>query len=82
MNRYKASVKSITSEGDLPLFLACEMSQTDLDTIFLLGKLYPDLVCCLPVVSNAKTIEEDLFSDGDALPQQASLLENALEENK
>jgi ankyrin repeat protein len=41
---YKASVKSVTSEGDLPLFLACEMSKTSLDTIFLLMKLYPDLV--------------------------------------
>jgi ankyrin repeat protein len=41
---YKASVKSVTSEGDLPLFLACEMPDTSLDTIFLLMKLYPDLV--------------------------------------
>jgi ankyrin repeat protein len=41
---YKASVKSVTSEGDLPLFLACEMPETSLDTIFLLMKLYPDLV--------------------------------------
>jgi ankyrin repeat protein len=44
VNRYKASVKSVTSEGDLPLFLACQMSETSLDTIFLLVKLYPDLV--------------------------------------
>jgi ankyrin repeat protein len=44
VNLYKASVKSVTSEGDLPLFLACEMPQTYLDTIFLLMKLYPDLV--------------------------------------
>jgi ankyrin repeat protein len=44
VNRYKASVKSVTSEGDLPIFLACEMSATSLDTIFLLMKLYPDLV--------------------------------------
>jgi ankyrin repeat protein len=44
VNRYKASVKSGTSHGDLPLFLACEMSETSLDTIFLLVKLYPDLV--------------------------------------
>jgi ankyrin repeat protein len=41
---YKASVKSVTSEGDLPLFLACEMPETSLDTIFLMMKLYPDLV--------------------------------------
>jgi ankyrin repeat protein len=41
---YEASVKNVTSEGDLPLFLACEMPQTSLDTIFLLTKLYPDLV--------------------------------------
>jgi ankyrin repeat protein len=44
VNLYKASVKSLTSEGDLPLFLACELSQPSLDTIFLLMKLYPDLV--------------------------------------
>jgi ankyrin repeat protein len=43
-NRFKTSVKSVTSEGDLPLFLACEMSETSLDTIFLLMKLYPELV--------------------------------------
>jgi ankyrin repeat protein len=41
---YKASVKSVTSEGDLPLFLACELPEPSLDTIFLLIKLYPDLV--------------------------------------
>jgi ankyrin repeat protein len=44
VNVYKASVKSVTSQGDLPLFLACEMSETSLNTIFLLMKLYPDLV--------------------------------------
>jgi ankyrin repeat protein len=44
VNRYKASVKSVTSEGDLPLFLACESPEPSLDTIFLLMKLYPDLV--------------------------------------
>jgi ankyrin repeat protein len=44
VNLYKASVKSVTPRGDLPLFLACEMSETSLDTIFLLMKLYPDLV--------------------------------------
>jgi ankyrin repeat protein len=41
---YKPSVKSMTSEGDLPLFLACEMREPSLDTIFHLMKLYPDLV--------------------------------------
>jgi ankyrin repeat protein len=44
-NHYKASVKSVTCQGDLPLFLACQMPETtSLDTIFLLMKLYPDLV--------------------------------------
>jgi ankyrin repeat protein len=41
---YKPSVKSVTYEGDLPLFLACEITEPSLDTIFLLMKLYPDLV--------------------------------------
>jgi ankyrin repeat protein len=76
VNLYKASVKSITPQGDLPLFLACEKSETSLDTIFILMKLYPDLVlCCIPVVSIAKTMLEDLLSDSNALSQ-------ALEENK
>jgi ankyrin repeat protein len=44
VNLYKVSVKSVTPQGDLPLFLACEMPETSLDTIFLLMKLYPDLV--------------------------------------
>jgi ankyrin repeat protein len=44
VNQYKASVKSVTPQGDLPLFLACEMPETSLDTIFLLMKLYPDLI--------------------------------------
>jgi ankyrin repeat protein len=44
VNLYKASVKSVTSQGDLPLFLACEIPEPSLDTIFLLMKLYPDLV--------------------------------------
>jgi ankyrin repeat protein len=44
VNPYKASVKSVTPGGDLPLFLACEMPETSLDTIFLLMKVYPDLV--------------------------------------
>jgi ankyrin repeat protein len=44
VNYCKASVKSVTSEGDLPLFLACERPEPSLDTIFILVKLYPDLV--------------------------------------
>jgi ankyrin repeat protein len=44
VNLYKASVKSVTPQGDLPLFLACEMPETSLGTIFRLMKLYPDLV--------------------------------------
>jgi ankyrin repeat protein len=44
VNLYKASVKSVTSQGDLPIFLACEMPKTSLDTIFLLMKQYPDVV--------------------------------------
>jgi ankyrin repeat protein len=42
---YKVSFKSLTPQGDLPLFLACELPEPSLDTIFLLMKLYPDLVC-------------------------------------
>jgi ankyrin repeat protein len=44
VNLYQASVKSVTPQGDLPLFLACEIPGPYLDTIFLLMKLYPDLV--------------------------------------
>jgi hypothetical protein len=44
VNGYKASVKSVTPGGDLPLFLACEMPGTSLGAIFLLMKCYPDLV--------------------------------------
>jgi ankyrin repeat protein len=44
VNQYKASVKSLTPQGDLPLFLACEIPEPSLDTIFILIKLYPDLV--------------------------------------
>jgi ankyrin repeat protein len=44
MNLYQASVKSVTPQGDLPLFLACEIPEPSLDTIFLLMKLYPDIV--------------------------------------
>jgi ankyrin repeat protein len=44
VNLDQASVKSMTPQGDLPLFLACEKPETSLDSIFLLMKLYPDLV--------------------------------------
>jgi ankyrin repeat protein len=44
VNIYKASVKSRTPQGDFPLFLACEMPEPSLDTIYILVKLYPDLV--------------------------------------
>jgi ankyrin repeat protein len=44
VNLCKASVKSVTPQGDLSLFLACEMPEPSLDTIFLLMKLYPELV--------------------------------------
>jgi ankyrin repeat protein len=44
VNHDKASVKSVTPQGDLPLFLACETPESSLDTIFILMKLYPDLV--------------------------------------
>jgi ankyrin repeat protein len=44
VNRYKASVKCVTPQDDLPLFLACEMPESSTDTIFILVKLYPDLV--------------------------------------
>jgi ankyrin repeat protein len=44
VNLDKASVKKVTPPGDLPLFLACEMPETSLDAIFLLMKIYPDLV--------------------------------------
>jgi ankyrin repeat protein len=45
VNLYKSSVKSVTPQGDLPLFLACEMPETSRDTIFILMKMYPDVVC-------------------------------------
>jgi ankyrin repeat protein len=44
VNLYKASVKSVTSQGDLALFVACERPEPSLDIIFLLMKMYPDLV--------------------------------------
>jgi hypothetical protein len=44
VNLYKASVKTVTPQGDLPLFLACELPEKSLDMIFILIKLYPDVV--------------------------------------
>jgi ankyrin repeat protein len=44
VKHYQASVKSLTPQGDLPLFLACDIPEPSLDTIFILMKLYPDLV--------------------------------------
>jgi hypothetical protein len=44
VNHDKASVRSVTFKGDLQLFLACDIPEPSLDTIFLLMKLYPDLV--------------------------------------
>jgi ankyrin repeat protein len=44
VKHYQASVKIVTFEGDLPLFLACDIPEPSLDTIFILMKLYPDLV--------------------------------------
>jgi ankyrin repeat protein len=41
---YQAPVKIVTPGGDLPVFLACEVPEPSLDTIFLLMKLFPDLV--------------------------------------
>jgi ankyrin repeat protein len=32
---YKASVESVTPQGDLPLFLACKIPEPSLGTIFL-----------------------------------------------
>jgi ankyrin repeat protein len=44
VNHYKASAQSVTPRGDLPLFLACELPEPSLDIIYLLMKLYSDLV--------------------------------------
>jgi hypothetical protein len=82
VNHFKASVKSVPSEGDLPLFLACEIPEPSMDTIIILIKLYPELLCCILVVSIAKTMLEDLLSDSNVLSQHAMLLEKALEEIK
>jgi ankyrin repeat protein len=44
VDHYPASVKSVTSQGDLPLFLACETAKTSLDATFILMKNYPELL--------------------------------------
>jgi ankyrin repeat protein len=44
VHHYKASVQAVTPQGDLPLFLVCATVEPSLDVIFLLLKLYPDLV--------------------------------------
>jgi ankyrin repeat protein len=44
VNRSGDAVKSVTSEGDLPLFLACGAAEPSLDTILTLMKGYPDVV--------------------------------------
>jgi ankyrin repeat protein len=44
VNLYEASAKSATFEGDSPLFLACDSPEPSLDTIFILMKIYPELV--------------------------------------
>jgi ankyrin repeat protein len=41
---YKASVQAVTLQGDLPLVLACTISEPSLDVIYFLLKLYPDVV--------------------------------------
>jgi ankyrin repeat protein len=44
IRNYKASVQVVTPQGDLPLFLACDSAEPFLDVIYLLLKLYPDVV--------------------------------------
>jgi ankyrin repeat protein len=44
VDHYKASVQDVTPQGDLPLFLACATAEPSLDVIYLLLKLYPDVV--------------------------------------
>jgi ankyrin repeat protein len=44
LDLYKASVKSMTPQGDLPLILACDIPEPSLDTIFILIQLDPDVV--------------------------------------
>jgi ankyrin repeat protein len=44
MDRFGAAAKSASSQGDLPLFLACAATAPSLDTIFMLMKGFPDVV--------------------------------------
>jgi ankyrin repeat protein len=44
VDHYKASVQAVTPQGDLPLFLACATVLPSLDVIYLLLKLYPNVV--------------------------------------
>jgi ankyrin repeat protein len=44
VNNYGASVKRVTRQGDFPLFLACEMPETSLDT---LDEAEPNVRCGL-----------------------------------
>jgi ankyrin repeat protein len=44
VHRCKASVQLVTPQGDLPLFLACATAVPSLSIIYLLLKLYPDVV--------------------------------------
>jgi hypothetical protein len=54
----------VTSEADLPLFLAYEMSETSLDTIFLLMKIFPWYIDAgIIVVSNSWSNQIDIVHD-------------------
>jgi ankyrin repeat protein len=44
VHHYKASSQVVTPQGDLPLFLACATAEPSLDIIYLLLKIYPDVV--------------------------------------
>jgi ankyrin repeat protein len=44
MDRPGAAVKSATSQGELPIFVACAAAEPSLDTILTLMKGYPDFV--------------------------------------
>jgi hypothetical protein len=44
VRRHTTSVQCVTPQGDLPLFLACATDEPSLDVIYLLLKLYPDVV--------------------------------------
>jgi ankyrin repeat protein len=66
------SVKSFTSQGDLPLFLACDLPEPSLDTIFLLVKLYPELVG-----STTSLSPDDLLLDNATSEIEQRKTENA-----